>query len=163
MEQPILDNLRRRSFYETAMRPTTTVDLPDKLPPVNVPFEVAKFVVRALVENAWRHRGDRPLRLALVGTVSDGSLDLEVKDRGPGMTPADAANLFQAGFRSDTARREFLLGSGMGLYLARSALRLYGGEIKLSQEANPTVFTIRFPLSSKGRGKLNKQHETEIS
>lgn len=48
-----------------------------------MPPEVAKFVVRTLVENAWRHRGDRPLVLDLIGTVLDLMIpaDGEVPDR----------------------------------------------------------------------------------
>ncbi len=157
--EPILDNLRRRSSYETGEEPTITLDLPDEPPPVSVPPEVAKFVVRTLVESAWRHRGDRPLVLELSGTISGGFFQLEVKDRGPGITPDEAARLFRSG--PDTADRDVLQGSGMGLHLARSVLRLHRGEIELRRPADPTIFTILIPLASTGRGKPDESPETE--
>lgn len=148
--EPILHNLRRRSAYETEQEPTITLVLPEEPPPVSVPPEVAKFVVRTLVENAWRHRGDRPLVLELAGTVSGGFFQVEVTDRGPGMTAEEAARLFRPG--PDTADRDILQGSGMGLHLARSVLRLHRGEIELRQPAKPTIFTILFPLASASCG-----------
>jgi signal transduction histidine kinase len=157
--EPILDSLRRRSSYEAAEEPTITVALPDE--PVSVAPEVAKFVVRNLLENAWRHRGDRPLVLELAGTVSGGSFHVEVKDHGPGMTTDDVEQLFRPGYRSEATRRDFVQGTGMGLHLARSALRLHGGDIELRRAAAPTIFTIRFPLAPTGRGKPNELPERE--
>ncbi|HEX9734789.1 MAG TPA: HAMP domain-containing sensor histidine kinase [Thermoanaerobaculia bacterium] len=157
---PILGSLRRRSSYETGQEPTILLDLPDE-PPVSVPPEVARFVVRTLVENAWRHRGGRRLILELAGTVTGGSFHLEVKDHGPGISAAHAERLLQPGYSSDVDRRDFHQGSGMGLHLAWSVLHLHGGEVGLRQAADPTIFTIRFPLASAGRIKPAKPPEKE--
>ncbi len=153
--KPILANLKQRSSYETAEEPHVS-ELTAEPPPLAVPPEVAKFVVRTLVENAWRHRGDRPLFLSLVGTIAVGSFYLEVEDHGPGMTPAEAKQVFKPGYRTDSARRDHAHGSGMGLHLARSILRLHGGEIELRQAANPTIFKVRFPLVPKDRDQPNR-------
>ncbi len=155
--EPILESLRRRSSYETGQEPTIKLTLPDELLSVSMPPDAAKFVVRTVVENAWRHRGDRPLVLELAGNVSGGSFHMEVKDHGPGVSTEDAERLFRTDPRSDAEHRDFHQGSGMGLHLARSVLHLHGGEIGLRQAADPTIFTIRFPLATAGRGKPDKE------
>jgi len=161
--EPVLGTLSRRAFYEKADPPAITLDLLEEAPPVAVPFDFARFVIRVLIENSWRHRGEHPLRLELVGTVSGKKYCLEVRDWGPGIAEEDIKQLFRPGHPSNGSRKEAREGSGMGLYLARSVLRFHGGTIKLRQPANPTTFEVCFPLASKRRGRPTEAPETEAS
>lgn len=159
--EPILESLRRRSSYETGQEPSIRLDLPDEPLSVSMPPDAARFVVRTVVENAWRHRGGRPLILVLAGTVSGASFYMEIKDHGPGVSTEEVEHLFRTDPASDRERGEYHKGSGMGLYLAWSVLHLHGGAIRLRQAADPTIFTIRFPLAPEGRGKTGEPAEKE--
>ena len=51
--------------------------------------------------------------------------------------------IFEGNFRSP--RFEKKLGLGLGLKIARAAMRKQGGDVVLSQLANPTIFSIIIP------------------
>lgn len=81
-----------------------------------------------------------PLTLRL--TPEDGSLRLEVMDRGPGIPPELAAQLFDP-FTSTKSH-----GMGMGLNICRSITEMLHGSLSHAPRAGGgTVFTLRLPLA----------------
>ena len=68
---------------------------------------------------------------------------LEVADTGCGIAPEDLPHLFERGF----SRRKDGLGSGLGLYIARSIVLEHGGEISAaSRPGGGALFQIRLPV-----------------
>ncbi len=68
---------------------------------------------------------------------------LEVADTGCGIAPEDLPHLFERGF----SRRKDGLGSGLGLYIARSIVLEHGGEISAaSRPGGGALFQIRLPI-----------------
>lgn len=71
-------------------------------------------MIRNLLENAKRYGGGTPIE-GSVTRVESGEVQLSVKDRGPGITPADRQRIFEPFYRPQGARET---GDGVGLGLA---------------------------------------------
>ncbi|HEX8909488.1 MAG TPA: sensor histidine kinase, partial [Anaeromyxobacteraceae bacterium] len=68
-----------------------------------------------------------PIALAARGRADE--LEIEVRDRGIGIDPADLPRLFTPFFRSDRSRARGTGGVGLGLALAKRVVEAHGGRI----------------------------------
>lgn len=109
-----------------------------------------RVAIKVLVDNALQYSpGDRPITLR--GRLSDGGIALTVRDRGNGVPPADVARIFEKRYRGSNASG---FGSGLGLYMARSVIDVYGGNVTVQNVApNGAEFRIWLP-SGGGAGKV---------
>ena len=101
-----------------------------------------------LLENAAQYA---PPGSAVVvhGIAEAGSLELSVRDHGPGIPPADATHLFERFYRGADAKRR-RTGTGMGLAIAKGLLAVERGEISAQNCADGgALFTIRIPAEVK--------------
>ncbi len=88
-------------------------------------------VLTNLLDNAIHHgRG----RVVLAAQRSNGSVEIEVVDDGPGFAPDDLAHVFEPLFRSDRARATATGGTGLGLAIARRLARAHGGDVHAANE-----------------------------
>ncbi|SHL58695.1 sensor histidine kinase [Actinacidiphila paucisporea] len=136
----------------TALDPTRTVTLTGPgsgLPgPAPVLGDEARLrqVVANLVGNAVAHTPPgTPVRIG-VGTT-DGHGVLEVADTGPGLTPAQAARVFERFYRTDASRtRATGGGAGLGLSIAAALITAHGGHVELDTSPGAgATFRIRLP------------------
>src|SRR5262249_7925855 len=74
---------------------------------------------------------DEPV--ALRCRVSDGSLTIEVEDRGPGMPPEVLARVGEPFFTTKPPGR----GMGLGLFLTRNVVEGLGGRLAFDSAAGP--------------------------
>ncbi|WP_282697450.1 HAMP domain-containing sensor histidine kinase [Streptomyces sp. CC208A] len=110
-------------------------------------------VVANLVGNALRH--GRPLvtvRVYVDGGDDgdhgdgDGTLVVQVSDRGPGIHPDVLPHVFERFYKADPARARSA-GSGLGLAITRENVLLHGGTVEAANHpAGGAVFTVRMPL-----------------
>ncbi|MFI6509414.1 sensor histidine kinase [Streptosporangium sp. NPDC050855] len=103
-------------------------------------------VVTNLVANAVTHTpADAPVRIG-VGTDGKEAV-LVIEDGGPGMTPAQAARVFDRFHRVDGSRsRDTGGGSGLGLAIVRSLVAAHGGRVELSTApGRGAVFRVVLP------------------
>ncbi len=117
------------------------------LPLVQADSVMLEQVLLNLCRNAFESMsGTRPEDRVMVLTAQctdEGAVEIAVADRGHGISPERAANLFEA-FVSTKAD-----GVGLGLHVCRSVAELHGAQ--LSTEPNPkggTIFRFRFPRSA---------------
>lgn len=91
-----------------------------------------------------------PVELAVArGT---GAVVLEVRDRGPGIDPAEAERVFQRFYRPDRSRTRSSGGSGLGLAIVAAAVAAHGGTVRL--EPTPgggTTVRVELPALTPGR------------
>ncbi|WP_327289812.1 sensor histidine kinase [Streptomyces sp. NBC_01198] len=136
----------------TALGPARTVTLtgPGSGPPAPAPVlgDEARLrqVVANLVGNAVAHTPPgSPVRIG-VGT-HDGHGVLEVADTGPGLTPAQAARVFERFYRTDASRtRATGGGAGLGLSIAAALITAHGGHVELdTAPGRGATFRIRLP------------------
>ena len=80
------------------------------------------------------------------GTVA-GQARLEVSDNGLGIPAPEQRDLFTRFFRSSTAQRRDIQGSGLGLTIVDAIVRSHGGDISVvSEHMVGSTFTVNLPL-----------------
>ena len=120
------DAARDARLHEPSAR--IEVDAPPDLL-VDGDAERVHQVVANLLANAVRHSpAGEPV--VLVGRRDPAGVAFEVRDRGPGIDPADAQRVFERFFRADAARASADGGAGLGLAIARWIVDLHGGAIR---------------------------------
>jgi two-component system osmolarity sensor histidine kinase EnvZ len=103
------------------------------LPPLTLRLPLRPKALRRaitnLIDNALRHAGgDQPVELAVA--AGDGRITIEVRDRGPGIAPAEAERL-KLPFTRLAAARTDAIGTGLGLAIVDRIARGHGGALDL--------------------------------
>ncbi|GGW46504.1 sensor histidine kinase [Streptomyces caelestis] len=102
-------------------------------------------VVGNLVDNAVdaaAHDGERWVEVALRQDAS--SVEIAVRDSGPGVAPELAREVFSHGFTTKAAREGE---RGIGLALTKLVCERHGGEISVANTPDGAVFTARMTVS----------------
>ncbi|MHB1504894.1 MAG: sensor histidine kinase [Acidimicrobiales bacterium] len=89
-------------------------------------------------------------------TSENGDLQarVEVTDDGPGMTPDQAARVFERFYRADPSRSRALGGSGLGLAIVAAIVAAHGGTAHVtSSPGKGTTFTVRLPVAGPHRAE----------
>jgi two-component system OmpR family sensor kinase len=77
----------------------------------------------------------------------DGGAVITVTDDGPGLSPDEAARVFERFFRADTSRSRQHGGAGLGLSIVASITKAHGGTVAVAPApGGGTTFTVRLPL-----------------
>jgi two-component system sensor histidine kinase KdpD len=97
-----------------------------------------------LLENAAQYSPPgSPIDVA--GEAAEGTLSLQVRDRGPGIPPADLPRLFDRFYRGSAAASR-VSGTGMGLWIARELLAAERGRVWVeNHQEGGAVFTLSVP------------------
>jgi signal transduction histidine kinase len=106
-----------------------------------VPEELNQ-VLSNLIQNAAEAAPAEGGRLEIRGWNEEGMLLLSVRDNGPGISPTNLNQVFNAFFTTKDAGA----GMGLGLTIAQRVARALGGAISVQSElGDGTVFTLRVP------------------
>lgn len=112
-----------------------------------------RILLRNLVLNAQQHgrQADGSLSLQVELTISDDSVLLIVRDRGPGIAPEHLSEMATPFYRPDPSRSRETGGFGMGLTLARLIAEAHGGTLTI--ESDParepgTRVSVRLPIAA---------------
>jgi signal transduction histidine kinase len=101
--------------------------------------------VENILRNALQHTaGKSVVKVALAATAECYLITIE--DQGPGVPEEDLDNIFTEFYRVDTARARESGGYGLGLAIARRAIRQHGGEITAHNTATGLLITMRLPV-----------------
>jgi signal transduction histidine kinase len=102
-------------------------------------------VVTNLIMNAAKYGGGKPIAIT-VGS-SGATAQIEVRDRGIGIAPADQARIFER-FERAVSERNFG-GLGLGLWISKQIVAAHGGLIRVeSHPGEGSTFTVELPLKS---------------
>lgn len=138
-----VDSARPRA---AARRLSLDIDAPC-LPKCAVDPARLSQVLDNVVSNAIKYTqtgGSVTVRLYADHTAQ--TVNIEVRDTGVGMTPADQSRLFTPYFRAETALSSSAPGVGLGLTISQRIVEAHGGS--LSVESTPgegTTFTVSLP------------------
>jgi two-component system OmpR family sensor kinase len=93
--------------------------------------------------------------LAVAGMISPElvpAVVLEVADSGPGLTPEQAAHVFERFYRADAARTRKAGGAGLGLAIVSALVAAHGGTVWVeSPPGGGATFRIAIPLAPEAR------------
>ncbi|MCB9383570.1 MAG: HAMP domain-containing protein [Bryobacterales bacterium] len=105
-------------------------------------------LVVVLLDNAIKYspaEGEVRVSTALV----DASLELRVRDQGPGIPPDALPHLFDRFYRADSSRARSVGGSGLGLALAKSIADRHRAQLRMENLPDKGAeFVVRFPLTA---------------
>ena len=99
-----------------------------------------------LLDNALRYT---PVggQIDLIARTTTSSVELVVRDTGPGVPEDDLDHLFERFYRGDKSRQREEGGSGLGLAIAKSLVESQGGQIQVESEpGNGAAFIIQLPV-----------------
>ena len=116
---------------------------------VHADVDAVKAVLINLLDNAAKYAPGAPVEV--VAGKGGGGVRVEVRDRGPGLSPEGLRNVFTRFWRADDSTTASVGGFGLGLTIARSYAREMGGD--LTAAARPgggSVFTLE--LKEAGHG-----------
>jgi signal transduction histidine kinase len=107
---------------------TFGADVAPNLPRISADPDRLRQVLANLVANALTHTpGGGNVRVAVASHAS--AVRFSVSDTGPGLTPEQAAHVFERFYRTDDARQRDQGGSGLGLAIAQELVRLHRGHL----------------------------------
>lgn len=129
---------------------TVDVNGQNQLPRVQADAESLRRALRNLIQNAALHGRADEASEGWVGVEvesRDGQILFRVRDRGPGVDPADRKRIFESFVRGSGLAASNVPGSGLGLALVRQVADAHGGSVSLSQHDEVTTFTLALPSS----------------
>ena len=117
------------------------------IPPVNVDREAIARSLLNLVNNALKYsKDDKYISVSLYR--SNGSVNLEVRDHGIGISAHEQEKIFEKFYRCGDPLVHNVKGSGLGLSLVRHIARAHGGDVLVeSHPQKGSKFTIALPLA----------------
>jgi signal transduction histidine kinase len=116
--------------------------LPDEPVQALCDRERAMQIMRILLDNALRHTPEGTPVTVIAGR-DNGTAELAVADRGPGVAPASHNQVFERFYTADAAR-----GSGLGLAIAKELAERMDGRITLNSRPGRTVFKLALPIAA---------------
>lgn len=103
-------------------------------------------ILSNLVDNAVRYGGGQPIDLEY--DVADGTVEIHVLDRGPGIPESEREAVFQPFRRLDPSRSSSTGGSGLGLAIVRQIAQSNGWSVWLEgRPGGGTTACVRLPLA----------------
>jgi signal transduction histidine kinase len=116
------------------------------IPPVKVDREAIARSLLNLVNNALKYSKDQKYIGVSLYRVN-GSVNLEVQDRGIGIAPNEQEKIFEKFYRCGDPLVHNVKGSGLGLSLVRHIARAHGGDVLVESAPDKgSKFTIALPL-----------------
>ena len=126
-------------------------NISNDVPPVAVDREAIARSLLNLVNNALKYSKDQK-HIAVRLYRANGSVNLEVQDRGIGIPLNEQEKIFEKFYRCGDPLVHNIKGSGLGLSLVRHIARAHGGDVKVeSAPEKGSKFTIALPLEPEMR------------
>lgn len=128
-----------------------SVDFPEQFPIVEADPDRILEVFRNLLDNAVKYSPQGGL-IAVRGQIGDREITVGVTDPGIGIAPEHLSQLFDKFFRIRSGTGQRVIGSGLGLPIARAIVEAHGGKIWAeSQPGQGSTFYFTLPLAETDR------------
>ena len=134
-------------------------EIAEELPPVRADRERLHQVLFNLLDNAYRFSPQGGV-VTVRAERSNGSCEISVEDRGPGIPAEHLPLVFERFYRVDQSRSRDDGGTGIGLAIARSIVEAHGGRIWAENGPVGARFRFVIPMadrvSTPGAGRANQ-------
>ncbi|HJS72949.1 MAG TPA: HAMP domain-containing sensor histidine kinase [Vicinamibacteria bacterium] len=124
-----------------------TLEVGPDLPRVEADRRGLVRAVYNLLDNAAKYGApDQPIEVR--AERRNGSVALEVRDRGNGIEESEIARIFERFYRGNAARVTSVKGTGLGLSIAESVVKAHAGRIVVeTAPGTGSTFTILLPVT----------------
>ncbi len=146
MEHVMLDELVQETI--DAMRPhaeagavAVHAELAPQLAAARANPEQIQRVLFNLIQNAIRHTPADGSVVVRAAPASEGAIEIEVADTGPGIAGDERDHIFEPFFQGTSSDG----GAGLGLAISRAIIEAHGGRIWLADAASGTCVRFRIP------------------
>jgi signal transduction histidine kinase len=125
-------------------RSPATLDFPADLPPVRGDRKKLMQAIGNILSNAYKYSpGGGAVAVRLIGEA--GRVGIRVTDHGIGMTPEQAARVYERFYRADASGN--IPGTGLGMSIVKEIMQLHGGSVAFeSRFGIGTTVTLWLPL-----------------
>lgn len=132
-------------------------ELPEEYIEVPADARLLEQVFVNLLDNAIKHTPpQREIKIVARREEADW-VQIEVLDRGEGISPGDLENIFEMFYTSAERAADIKKGIGLGLAICSTVIRAHGGSITAAnREGGGAAFTIRLPLAGKGDSDVER-------
>ena len=125
---------------------TLEFNVSPKLPKLEADKDKLAIAMHNLIGNALKYTPEGG-KVTVSVDFRDGQLAIDVADTGIGIKPEETDRIFDRFFRSDDPRVGKIVGTGLGLTLAREVMRLHGGDVTVQSVLNRgSTFTATMPV-----------------
>ncbi len=118
-------------------------------------------VITNLFDNAVKYTESGKVTIGL--TANNDVVQFYIKDTGLGIPPEDLPHLFQKFYRVDNSATRTIGGTGLGLFISRKVVELYGGHVWTESELGKgSTFFVNLPrVSSQKASKLQLAEQSK--
>jgi signal transduction histidine kinase len=96
---------------------------------VHADLDKIKQVIGNLIDNSLKYTPSGSIEVSLVRKSVEGKIVFSIKDTGVGISSEVMPKLFEKFVRSDTANKQNIYGTGLGLYIAKQIVLAHKGRI----------------------------------
>lgn len=138
-------NTARRHHIEARIDAVFDIDIDVGIETVTDPTSL-RMVIDNLIDNAIKYSGEEP-QISVGAVTRDGRIELEVRDRGIGISKADLRRIFQRFYRAPEEEVRARHGTGLGLYIVSAMVRTLGGKVEAESDGpgEGTNMRVRLP------------------
>jgi signal transduction histidine kinase len=151
LTQGVVEDMAHRTQKHRFM-----VDFPDQFPIVDADPHRVEQVMRNLIDNAVKYSPAGGL-VIIRGEAREDDIVISVADQGVGIAPEHLNRLFEKFFRIESGLGRHVVGSGLGLPIARTIVESHGGRIWAESQVGEGS-TLYFTLPLKGPSQELDEH-----
>lgn len=114
---------------------------------VNADRSKIKQVIGNIIDNAIKYTPQGKINISVFKDIE--KVKIAIKDSGVGIDPNEVNKLFNKFSRTKDASKTNVIGTGLGLYIAKKMTEAHGGDIKVFSEGvgKGATFTIELPTT----------------
>lgn len=116
-----------------------------KMPPLYFDKERMMQVFLNLLKNAIRYSNSNT-RISISYDYSGTNHEISFSNYGIGIQEFEKKTIFELFHRGEEAKKKFIRGTGMGLFIVRDIMKGHGGDCYVRRLNNPTEFVITLPI-----------------
>lgn len=124
-----------------------------------------RMVITNLVDNAIKYSKKNILDAYVavrLFTDSD-SIKLEVEDNGMGVSKKDQDLIFDKFYRSKAATKQEVVGTGLGLFIAKAVIKNFGGDLNFkSKEGEGSTFWFTLPIQTQTYTDIKQPKQIQV-
>jgi len=126
------------------------VNVADNLPPVETDFDMAKQILKQLLDNAIKYSPE-DMPIGITARLINENIVISVSDQGRGIEEEDQDHIFDKFYRGRHSSYD-VKGTGLGLSIAKGMIEVLGGQIWFdSSPEKGSTFSFSLPVSRSRR------------